>query len=191
LTPTLPFLYLPDAITLILLLVSFGMLRSVAIDHMRQEFLVIRKEMLLYWMNNGLDYSDRGYVALGSLIDCSIRLAPKLSPGRLAFIHNIQSKLSFPNPSREVSLLIESTANANGREKLKRLQMELNLGLGTFFLMGSISGWLLLIAIVSRILRRTVLLHSDHRADIYFDMVERVLERIGRQAGDRLCSAGV
>jgi hypothetical protein len=189
LTPTLPFLYLPDAITLIVLLVLFSMLRSIAIDHMRQELLIIRKEMLLFWLNNGLDYSDSGYTALVNRIDSLIRLAPKLSPGRLAFIYRLQRKLSLPNRSHEVSLLIEHTVNANGREKLKKLQMELNLGLGTFYLIGSLSGWLLLFAILPRMLKRTIMLQSDHRTDIFFDLVEKVLGRIGRQAGDRLCGA--
>jgi hypothetical protein len=185
----LPFLYLPDAITLILLLIVFGMLRIVAIDHVRQELLIIRKEMLVYWLSKGLDRKELGYMALRNLIDSSIRLAPGLSPGRLMFIYRLRRKaakagamLPFPDPAREVSLMIECTANGNGREKLKRLQMEMNLALGAFFLMGSLSGWFLLFAIVPRMVKRTLAHYQDHRTDIFFDMVERVLGSLGRQA---------
>jgi hypothetical protein len=182
LTPTLPFLYLPDAITLILLLVSFVVLRSVAVDHLRQELLIMRKEMLVHWMKNGLNHNESGYVALANLIDTSIRLAPKLSPGRLAFVYRLQKAFPFPDPSREVSRLIETTANANGREKLKRLQLEMNLGLGTFFCIGSLSGCFLLLVHLPRILKRAMSHHSENRTDFFFDMVERVLASIGRRA---------
>ncbi len=181
-TPTLPFLYLPDAITLILLLVLLGMLRSVAIDHIRQDLLIIRKEILLYWMKHGLDHNERGYGTLVGLIDSTIRLAPILSPGRMVFTYKLQRKFPFPNPSREVSLLIEGTANANGREILKRAHLEMNLELGAFFLIGSISGCLLLFTILPRILKRTISYNSNNRTDFFFDMVERVLGGIGRQA---------
>ncbi len=187
--PPSPFLYLPDAITLILLLVVLGMLRSVAINHIRQELLIIRKEMLFYWLNNGLDRNDGGYVALRKLIESSIMLVSRLSPARLIFIYRLQRKradggaiLRFPNPSREVSLLIENIANAGGRKKLERLQMEMNLGLGTFFLMGSLSGWCLLFIIVPRMLKRTLSHYQDHRTDVFFDMAERVLASLGRKA---------
>jgi hypothetical protein len=180
----LPFLYLPDAITLILLLIVFGMLRMAAIDHIRQELLNIRREMLSYWLNNALDTNDCGYVALRNLINSSIKLAPRLTPGRLVFIYRLQRNrtLSLPDPSHEVSLLVKGTANANGREKLKRLQMEMNLGLGVFFLMGSLSGWLFLFIIVPRMLKRTISHHKDDRVDFFFDMLERMLLSLGRQA---------
>lgn len=186
---TLPVLYLPDAITLILLIVVLGMLRSIAIDHIRQELHLIHREMLFYWLNNGLDCSDRGYMALRNLIESSINFVPRLTPGRLLFIYRLRRKtaksgiiLPLADPLSEVSLLIESTANANGREKLKRLQLEMNLALGSFFLMGSLSGWFLLLAIVPRMLKRTISHHQKDRTDAFFDMVERVLGSLGRQA---------
>jgi hypothetical protein len=186
---SLPFLYLPDAISLILLLIAFTMLRRITIDHIRQELLIIREGMLCYWMNNALDPHDRGYEALGNLIEISLALVPRLSPGRLVFIRRLQRKtakhtamLPWPDPFGETRRLIECTANAKGRELLKRLQMEMNLGLGFFFLMGSLSGWFLMFIIIPRMLKKTFLHHKHHPADFFFDMFERVLGSIGRQA---------
>ena len=187
--PAVPFLYLPDAITLTLLLVVFGMLRSIAIDHLRQELLFIRKEMLLYWLNNGLSPGDRGFWALRNLIECSMMVAPKISPGRLVFLDKLQRKvaprriaLQFPNPSQEVRRSIECTANKNGREKLRRLQTETDLALGAFFLMGSLTGLVLSFAIASRMLKRTITHRKKDRTDFFFDMLERVLGSLGRKA---------
>jgi hypothetical protein len=184
----LPFLYLPDAITLILLLVVFGMLRKAAIDHIRQELSIICKEMLLYWLNHGLDFRDRGYLALCDSMESTIGLVPRLSPGRLVFLYGLRRKtegatsLPFPDPSREVYDLIECTPDAKGREKLKRLHLEMNLALGTFFLVGSLSGWFLLLILVLKIFKRTISNYQDHRTDVFFDMFERVLVNHGRQA---------
>lgn len=186
---TLPFLYLPDAVTMILLLLVLSMLRSVAVSHIRQELLIIRKEMLSFWLNNGLEWTDTGYNALRRLIDASIRLSPKLSPARLLFNYRLQRRMAkrgtplpIPDPAREVCRSIEETADRNGRAKLKRLQMEMNLSLGTYFLMASLSGWVLLFTIVPGMIKRSFANHSDHRADVFFDMAERVLGRLGRRA---------
>ena len=187
--PTLPFLYLPDAVTLILLLVVLAMLRSAAICHLRQELLIIRKEMLSFWLDRGLDHADRGYSALNELLSATIRFAPRFSPARLLFIHRLKKKtlkqgrlFPLPDPARDARLLIDRTADGNGREKLIRLQMELNLSLGTFFLVGSLSGWVLFSAVVYKMAKRSIADYQDHRIDVFFDMAERVLGRIGRQA---------
>jgi hypothetical protein len=184
----LPFLYLPDAITLILLIVVCGILRSAAIDHVRQELSIIRKEALLYWLNHALNLKDRGYLALCDSIESSIRLVPRLSPGRLAFLYGLRKKtggatsLLFPDSSREVYDLIGCISDVKGREKLRKLQMEMNLALGSFFLMGSISGWFILFVLVLKMLKRTISNYQDGRTDVFFDMFERVLVSLGRQA---------
>jgi hypothetical protein len=186
---TLPFLYLPDAITLILLILILGMLRSVAVSHIRQELLIIRKEMMTFWLNSSLKRSDAGYLALRGLIDSSIRLAPRLSPARLLFTYRIERKaarhgkaLPLADPARKAQFAIDGTAPKNGREKLRRLQMEMNLGLGTFFLMGSISGWAVLLIVVLKLIKRSMAHHPAHRIDAFFDMAERILSRFGRLA---------
>jgi len=180
--PTLPFLYLPDAVTLILLMIAFSMLRSAAVLHIKQELLVVHKEMLVYWLENGLDRSDRGYLAISDLVESAIRLAPRLSPARLVFIYRLQRRTAlFYTPSGEVSRLIEYTPDEKGRAKLRRLQMEINLALGTFILLGSISGWFLLLMITSKMLKGTIAHSGTDRTDFFFDMLERMLAHLGRQ----------
>ncbi len=180
--PTLPFLYLPDAITLILLIIALSMLRSAAVINIRQKLLVVRKEMLVYWLDNGLDRSDRGYLAFGDLVESCISLAPRLSPARLMCIYKLQRRTAlFYTLSDEANGLVECTANAKGRAKLRRLQMEMNLALGTFILLGSLSGWFLLFIITSKMLKRTIAQSKIDRTDFFFDMLERVLAHLGRQ----------
>ena len=91
------------------------------------------------------------------------------------------------DPSCEVGFLIEGTLNEKGRDTLKKLQTEMNLGLGMFFLMGSLSGWLLLFSIVVRILKRTVVRHGNHQIDFFFNVFERMLDKTGRQAQQTGC----
>lgn len=186
---TLPFLYLPDAVTLILLMLILSELRKVAISHVRQELLIIRRGMLAFRLNNGLDRADAGYLALRSLIDSSIRLAPRLSPARLLFVRRLQKRmekqsrgLPAPDPVRAASLCISRIENVPAKEKLKKFQLEMSLALGVFFLVGSISGWAILFVVVPRIVRRSFAHRAGHRADAFFDMIERVISRVGRQA---------
>jgi len=184
---TLPFLYLPDAVTLVLLILVLGELRKVAICHLRQELLILRKEMISFWLRSGLDRADAGYLALRDLIDVSIRLAPRLSPARLLFIHRMQKHGvkrwdPFPDPAGDVGARIRHILNQAGREKLQRLQTEMSLALGSFFLVGSVSGWVLLLVIVPKMIRRSFVHHSRDRADAFFDMTERLLSRAGRRA---------
>ena len=67
-TYSLPFIYLPDAVTLILLLVAFQMLRKIAVDHIRQELSLIREKLLLYWLLHELDLKEAGYIALRNIM---------------------------------------------------------------------------------------------------------------------------
>jgi hypothetical protein len=187
--PNLPFLYLPDAVTLILLMLALGMLRSAAVGNIRQELLIIRKEMLSVRLNCGRDGIDTGYLALRGLVDSSIRLAPELSPARLLFVFRMQRKLAkqgmplpLPNPSLEVHRRIDESAMGNIRTKLQRLQMEMNLGVGTYFVLGSLSSWVLMSLIVPQVVRRSFAHHPGHRVDAFFDIIERVLSRLGRRA---------
>ncbi len=172
--------------TLLLLMVVFSMLRSAAVIHIKQELLFFHKEMLVHWLDNGLDRTDRGYVALRNLIESSIRLVPQISPGRLLFFRRLQRRTAksatlFPSPSREVGLLMEGTQDEKGRAKLKKLQMEMDLGMGTFILMGSLSGWFILSVIMSKMLKRTLSRHKVNRTDFFFDLLERMLVHLGRR----------
>jgi hypothetical protein len=184
----LPFLYLPDAVTLVLLMLVLSELRKIAISHVRQELLIIRKEMLTFWLNNGLDRADEGYLALRGLIDSSIRLAPRLSPARLVFVWQLQKRMTrrghpppFPD-ERAAWLRLGRIANQSSREKLRRLALEMTLALGTFVLIGSISGWAILLLVLPKMIRRSFAHRSGHRVDVFFDMAERMLSRVGRRA---------
>jgi hypothetical protein len=185
----LPFLYLPDAVTLILLLLALSMLRSAAVGNIRQELLIIRKEMLTFRLESGRERTEEAYTAFRRLVDSSIRLAPDLSPARLLFVLRLQRKLAkggmslpLPNPALEVSRCIDETAARDTRKKLKHLQMEMSLGLGTFFLLGSVSSWMLMSIIVPKVVRRSFARRPGHRVDAFFDIIERVLSRLGRRA---------
>ncbi len=187
--PAIPFLYFPDAVTLLLLLTVLGMLRSASIGRFRQELLVIRKEMLIFWVNNGLNPGDAGFRALRDLLECCLLIAPELSPGRLLFLRRLQKKatnskipLFLRDPSREVRLQIARTADAKGQEKLKRLQTETGLAVGTFCLVGSVSGWFLSFTIVVRMLKHIFVHCTGNRTDFFFDMLERVLGSLGMQS---------
>ncbi len=188
-TPTLPFLYLPDAVTLILLMLVMEVWRSVAVLHLRQELLIVRKEMLSCRLAGGIGQQDTGYAALRGLVDDSIRLAPRLSPARLLFILRLlrkARKLGHPvpasDPAQEVRQKIEAGASRAGREKLERLHMETSLSVGTFYLAGSLSGWVLAFAVLPVMIKRSIAHHAHHRTDSFFDMTERVLSRMGRNA---------
>ncbi len=187
-TPTLPFLYLPDAVTLILLFLVLDALRRVAVAHIRQELLIIRKELLIFRLSGDPTRVDQGYAALRALIDSSIALAPRLSPARLLFIYRFLRRsvkqgrpVPIPDPAQEVSDHIESGTDRACREKLRRLQTEMNLSMGTFFLTASLSGWAVLLASVPGMVKRSITRHSQHRMDAFFDMAERVLGRLGRR----------
>ncbi len=186
---TMPFLYLPDAVTLILLLLVLDTLRGVAVAHLRQELLVIRKEMILFRLAGALGAPDPGYAALRGLIDSSMRLAPRLSPGRLAFLYRLHRRMlkrglpmPVPDVAQEVRTRIEEGTKTASGEKFKRLQTEMSLGVGSFFLMGSLSGWFLMLVIVPQMIKRSIAHHARHRTDAFFDMAERVLSRLGRRA---------
>jgi hypothetical protein len=186
---TLPFLYLPDAVTIILLILVFTELRKVAICHIRQELLMIRKEMIAFRLNHEPDQADEGYLAFRDLLDSSIRFAPRLSPGRLLFAHRLQKRMRehglpwpVPDPVRTAGLCIDRIPDKSGRDKLRRLQTEMNLALGAFFLFGSISGWANVLLLVPKMVRRSLAHHPGNRIDAFFDMTERVLSLAGRRA---------
>jgi|WetSurMetagenome_2_1015567.scaffolds.fasta_scaffold464271_2 hypothetical protein len=60
--------------------------------------------------------------------------------------------------------------------------MEMNLGLGAFFLVGSLSGCLLLLVILPGIFKHAISHHSENRTDFFFEMFEGVIGRVGRRA---------
>ncbi len=186
--PTLPFLYLPDAVSLILLILVLGELRKIAILHLRQEMLIIRKELIVFWVKNGLNRNDRGYIALRGLLDSSIQIAPRLSPARLFFLTRLRdrrTKNGHALPSSVPDVLVSFVGESSSRptpDKLKRLQLDMNLALGTFYLAGSISGWGLSCLLLPKVIRRASARHAHHKIDAFFDLTERLIYRLGKRA---------
>lgn len=184
--PPRPFLYLPDALSLTLLFVALTLLRRSAIAHLRQELLRLRKEMILYWSGNELPFDHAAYQQLRALLAEVAELAPRLSPARFFFINRHVSRSGLgemlPSPAAEhVRIQSGSAEDRKAKLKLQRLHLEMNLGVGTFFLLGSISGWMLLCTILIRLAIRKVTGRSAHAATV-FDLAEKLISRIGFEA---------
>src|SRR5262245_8220378 len=104
----MPFLYLPDAVSLLLLGVALSLLRQSAVEHLRMELDRLRSHTQDVWRATGASLEDSAYVSLQKLIDSSDRLAEKLSPARLYFLHRCWRKIAksqherlFPHPLGE------------------------------------------------------------------------------------------
>jgi len=185
----IPFLYLPDAVSLALLFAALELLRRSAVDHVRQVSIGIRNEMLAYWMREGLPLSHPAYVRLRRQIDTSIRCADKVTPARLYFVSRwfrnaarCEDQSGFTDALaglRRPTLDIEDT---RVRDKVRRFDLELNASLGIFFLTASISGWILLLPILLRMIKRVARRRPKSRVDLFFDLAERILSRLGRRA---------
>jgi len=181
-----PFLYLPDALSLTLLIIVLVLLRRAAVVHVRQELAKIRNEALLFWSGNSLHLGSPAYRCLKAQIISAARVADKLSPARLL----VASRLSrmparaglavHPGESLEHYLrLINDNAV---RKELRRIQLEIQLSLGVFYLLGSVSGWMLSLWLGVRVSRRTFSRRSHNSFDNLFDLAERLFAVIGRRA---------
>ncbi len=182
----MPFLYLPDSLSLALLLPLFGMLRRSAVAHLHQELLRIRQDMFFFWFDQKLTFSHPAYIHLGRRIDSASRLAVKLSPARLFFIFRlckglIQTDGREPGEARASQLAhqLEGIDNRYAREKLLRAHLEINFSIGLFFLMGSISGLVLFAVVLFHLLRRAMRGASKERVDRLFDLAEKLFARVG------------
>ena len=184
-----PFLYLPDAVSLTLLLVLIGLLRRSAIIHVRQDLLRLRGEMFVWWVDKGLSLPNPAYMSLCKQIDSSVKLAPIFSPARLYFTLRLYRQLEkfgfshlFSNPAAGFEQHIERIADSKTRDKLRRTQLEIDMSVGTLYLLASMSGWILTFPIFFRMITRSLSGTSENRVDKLFDLGERVLSRVGRRA---------
>ena len=134
--------------------------------------------------STGLPENDPAVLALERQLDSFIRLAPKVSPARLFFVYRQLRKASERPPRDPLSDLarcIESVDDAKVRNRLQRFQVEMLLSVGVLFLMGSLSGWLLLAYTLLRVARRLFLHRSGDRIDWSMELMEKLTYRIGRQ----------
>jgi len=184
-----PLLYLPDAISLILLLVVLSLLRSLAVMHIRQELAALRNEALLYWAGAGQSLGHEAYMGLCRRIRSRIQMSECLSPAFVFWLgrpsksvaSNVDRKLEG-NYREQLQRELEAIAGIAARSKMRRFNLEADVSYGTFYLTGSISGWMLLAPVLFRMLVRASRYRSGNRVDRIFDMAERVLSRAGRRA---------
>jgi hypothetical protein len=185
----MPFLYFPDAISLILLLAVLGLLRSLAVMHIRQELVALRNEALLFWAGTGLDLRHAAFIGLRRRINSRIDICERLSPAFLWWIHR-SSGGAASNRRREleadyleaVERELEGIAEAGIRNRILRFNLEGDVSFGTFYVTGSLSGWMLMTPLFCRMIIRVAGYKSGSRVDCFFDMAERVLSRAGRRA---------
>jgi len=185
----MPFLYLPDAISLGLLLIVLDLLRRSAVAHLRQELLGIRNGLFCYWSANHLPLSHPDYLNVQSRIESAVRLAHKLSPARLFFVTRLVRKTEKQSRKRllhaqaqELQARPNMAEARRVREKLRRIDLETNMLLGVFLLVASVSGWILLLVIVARVVFRLFSRKSGSLVDYVFDLAERLTARIGSRS---------
>jgi hypothetical protein len=137
---------------------------------------------------------SRLYQELRALLAKIAELAPRLSPARFFFIHRLVRRSGLGemllSQGGELALTrLENAAERKAQLKLQRLHLEMNLGVGTFVLLGSISGWMLLCSILIRVAFRKVTGRSAYAPTI-FDLAEKLISRIGFDALNLARSAG-
>ncbi len=182
----MPFLYLPDAISLTLVLIALTLLRQTVVEHLRQEFLRIRKEVGTYWSSTGLPCDEPALIALEQHLDSLIRLAPKVSPARLCCVLRRYRETSRrhdemqPDPLWELERRIGNIGEAKIRDGLERFQSEILLSIGVFFMVGSLTGWILLLSFLFRLAVRLFSQRSGNRLDWSMELMEKLTYRVGR-----------
>ncbi len=175
---SLPFLYLPDALSLTLLFIALTLLRLSAIAHLRQELVRLRKQMVLDCATGQVPASSAGYVQLRTLLVEASEFAPRLSPAHLFFVHREAARWRFND--QPAAATTESRGDQRACEtKLLRLRLDMHLAIGTYFLLGSISGWILSCLILIRISYRKLNGTSTQPA---FDLAEKLISRSGFEA---------
>ena len=183
----MPFLYLPDAISLTLVLIGLTLLRQSIVEHLRQEFLRIREQVRIYWTSTRLPHDEPALVALEQLLDSLIRLAPKVSPARLFFVFRRLLKASKNldemqrDPHSELARRIGAIREAKIREALERFQLEIIFRVGVFVLIGSLTGWIFLSSLLFRVFVRLFAHRSGDRLDWSMELMEKLTYRIGRR----------
>jgi hypothetical protein len=184
----MPFLYLPDAVSLALLVITLTLLRRSAVEHFHQELLKIRSELMLYCCDIGLPVDHPAYLHIQDEISRIGGIAEKISPARLFFAHCL-FKRAFTDESSQVlpftvgnfGKKLSNLENHQIVEKLSRFQLEINLSLGSLYLLGSISGWILSSRLLLKICARMVARSSKKRIDNHLDLGERLISRLGQQ----------
>ena len=182
-----PFLYLPDAVSLLLLWTALSLLRELAVEHLRIDLVNLRNEAIEFGSAAGIPFEEPAYAGLQQLIDSTARLGSKISPARLFFVHRLWRRVLRSGPKDLVSDPIgdfeRQAAGVPGkqvRDRLLRLRLEMVLKLGLFLLAGSVSGWILLLWLLVRIVWRLRSRPARERVDRFVDVWERLVSQLGR-----------
>jgi hypothetical protein len=112
-----------------------------------------------------------------------------VSPARLFFVRGRCQKTAagacqqlLPDWSKGLEPSLQALDDRKAREKLRRIQLEFDISFGMFFLLGSISGWMVTGAILFKLMRRMLSQRPANRTDWAFDLMERIFSRLGRRA---------
>jgi hypothetical protein len=184
-----PFIYLPDAVSLALLILGLNLLRRSAIAHCRQELHRLRLDVLFCWTDRGLPTAHQAYGILRSQMNSACALLEEVSPARLMFVSRRCRKMPsgacqqlLPDWSKGLEPSLQVLNDRKARERLRRVQLEFDISFGMFFLLGSISGWMVTGVILFRLIRRMLSHRAANRIDWAFDLMERLFSRLGRRA---------
>jgi len=179
--PVRPFLYLPDAISLALLIAALTLLRRSAVAHVRQELLRLRKDMIVYWGAGGLPFDDPEYLRVRALLVRAAAVAPRLSPAHCFFLdrllHSGSAAVTPAIPSFD-----SQPARGKAKIKLDRISLESNLAVGSFFLLGSLSGWMMICSLLIRLAARKIRGRKPANPASVLDLAEKLISRIGFRA---------
>ncbi len=183
----MPSLYLPDAISLTLLIIELTLLRQAAVAHCRQEAQRLQVDLLLYWSDRGLPPNHEAYDILRTQFHNAFELSAGISPARLFFAHRRFRKFCagpYQPHLRQWSLEsgLRTLNDPKVRQRLRKVQLEFDISLGMFLLLGSVSGWLMAGAVLSRLFRRMLSRRRANPMDWGFDLMERLLSHLGRRS---------
>ncbi len=183
----MPFLYLPDAISLTLVTCALWLLRRAAVSHCRQELHRINMEALLYLPESAVSKDGEVYMALLSRISAGVDAAEKVTPARLFFAARLCERdptIAARLPQRTPPM---GSTDVETRKRLQRFLLESDVGYGMFYMFGSISGWSLSSIVLCRLVWRAAARKRNDRIGWAFDALERIFSRTGRRALKLAC----
>ena len=167
-----PFLYLPDALSLLLLGVGLTLLRELAVQHLRIELAQVRAALP----------AAPATADLATLVDDLGRLAPRIAPARLYFVERATRRVVRLDALEDFERRAASLEDRSQREKLLHLRFETLMRAGLFVLLGSVSGWFVSLQLLARIVWRLRHYPRRDRADRFVDLWEKLVPRVGRRA---------
>jgi len=182
----LPFLYLPDAISLAFIIIALLLLRHLAIEHFRQELLKIRNKMVLFCCDAGFPLDHPACLHIHNEITLLGRMAERISPANLFYIRRVCMEAFKDDPGHVLSFApdhlgekLNKIENSRIVEKLFITQLEINMTLGSLYFLGSLSGWIISARILYKIAFRKLADHPRKKLDRRLDLAERFISDAG------------